>query len=85
MREAITYGRRHGAKAREVISGPDVPIAKQLDSFKEFQGAVEHKDFEYVELWTSDSGLTKRRKLNKPHTAPAAPKVAPKSQHVTKP
>lgn len=56
MRQAILLGRKHGGKVLEVIHGPDVPIAKQLDTYNKFKGTHQagklvNDRFEYVELW----------------------------------
>jgi len=70
MRNAIILGRRHGGKALEVVSGPEHPIEKQLDTFKEFLRKPTNDRFEHVELWTSDGGRRKHRKLSKPVPQP---------------
>lgn len=70
MRTAITLARKHGEKKLAVISGPDVPVVKQIDSFKEkFCFKPEHKEYEYAELWLSDSGRSKKVKLITPQAA----------------
>ena len=66
MRTAIILGRKHGAKALEMISGPSIQITEQLKSFKAFLIDKEHESFETVELWTSDGGRMKQRRLLKP-------------------
>lgn len=63
MRTAIIIGRKHGQKALQVVSGPEVPILEQKELFKGFQRVHAHDDFEYVELWISDAGRVKERKL----------------------
>src|SRR4051812_10996771 len=70
MRTAIILGRRHDGDLMELVSGIEAPIHEQLATFKtEYCRADVHKDFEYVELWTSDEGLTKKRKLISPKRA----------------
>jgi hypothetical protein len=72
MRTAIILGRKHGGKKLELVSGPDVPIVKQLETFKDHARAGDvNKDFEYLELWTSDGGRTKKRSFDSEATAKA--------------
>lgn len=63
MRTAIIIGRKHGQKTLEVVSGPEVPILEQKELFKDFQRVHAHDDYEYVELWISDAGKVKDKKL----------------------
>jgi hypothetical protein len=65
MRTALILGRRHGGKHFEVVSGPENPVSAQLALFKEFQRTSAHQDLEHVQLWTSDTGITKQRRLSK--------------------
>jgi hypothetical protein len=78
MRQATIFGRKHGAKARELVSGPDVPIVDQLAKFKEFKRQQSNATFELVELWFSDNTPRLDRKLTKPQPAQAANQPAPK-------
>jgi hypothetical protein len=63
MRTAIIIGRKHGQKALEVVSGPEVPIVEQKELFKDFQRIHANDDYEHVELWISDAGKVKDRTL----------------------
>jgi hypothetical protein len=75
MRTAIIIGRKHGQKSLVLVSGPEVPIVEQKELFKDFQRDSVHDDFEYVELWTSDAGCVKDRKLISPKVAAAKAKA----------
>ena len=70
MRTAITFARKHGSKKLDVLSGPDVAVVKQIESFKEkFCSNPGHETYEYAELWLSDSGRSKKVKLITPQAA----------------
>ena len=70
MRTAIILGRRHGGKTMELVHGTEKPIHEQKETFKsEFCRSDIHEELEYVELWLSDEGQTKKRKLITPKKA----------------
>lgn len=84
MRTAITVGWRHGQKSGpDIVSGPTVPIQRQLADFKRMRGSRTHPVFAKVDVWTSSGGITKSSKFDHPSkkpeiTAPAAtPPAAP--------
>jgi hypothetical protein len=85
MRTAIILGRKHGGKTMELVHGTEKPIHEQLPTFKaEFCRSEIHEEFEYVELWTSDEGMTKRRKLISPKRAKEIAEAQAKAEAAAK-
>jgi len=76
MRYAITTGIRHGHQAPIVITGPEVPLNVQRETFLKMRGQTEHPDFHKVELWTSDAGITRKARFSKPLTAAEKKEIA---------
>ena len=62
MRTAIILGRQHGKKAFETVSGLEVPVAKQIEKFKDLAAEKTNEKYEHIELWFSDSGRSKTLK-----------------------
>lgn len=60
MRLGITIGRKKGESHFVVITGPKVPLGKQLQDYKEMRGAKKFDDFEEIEVWTSTRGRIRR-------------------------
>lgn len=82
MRTALIVGRKHGSKKLEVVELPSTvgaEVHKTIASFKEQTASGESKQWELLELWTSDGGVTKRRKLIKPKPKPS-PEDKPKPE-----
>ena len=79
MRTAITLGRRHGAKELEIIHLPSVSVADQMAKLKAARGSKTHSDFEHVEVWESDAGLTRKQRFSKPESEPEPVKKGKKN------
>lgn len=80
MRTAITVGWRHGQKSGpDIVSGPTVPIQRQLAEFKRLRGSRSHPTYAKVDVWTSSGGITKSSKFDHPDKKPeiAAPPATP--------
>ncbi len=69
-RTAITLIRKHGATSFELVAGPEVGIQQQLTAFTaDFCHSPHHADVAEVQLWESDGGVRRHRRL----TLPPAP------------
>jgi hypothetical protein len=70
MKCAFTFGRKHGGKSLELVTGADVPVHQQLAEFKEFQRVRSHEKFEEVFLFIASPA--KSHRLDTPEKAAAA-------------
>lgn len=69
-RTAITLIRKHGATSFELVAGPEVGIQQQLTAYTaDFCHSPHHADVAEVQLWESDGGVRRHRRL----TLPPAP------------
>jgi hypothetical protein len=81
MRTLIILARKHGGKKLEMVGGPEVPVHQQSADFKkDFCRSDVNEVYEYAELWSSDAGRLKYRKLQSGKTAAA--KVAARANAV---
>lgn len=83
MRAAITLHRLHGEENFKVVTGPEVPIAEQLDAAKAIiRAGRENAGIAEIQVWSSSEGLRKRLKFRSPGETSRAdgakPKPAPK-------
>ena len=58
MRTAVTLARRHEATSWELLAGPDVPLLKQQDAFKQVRMSPVHAD--YAEVSFREDGAQAR-------------------------
>lgn len=80
MRTVIILARKHGAKQMELLSGPEVPAHEQKAKYKEFCRLDVHPELATVQLWDSNEGFTKERKLLSPKEADAKAKAQAKAR-----
>jgi hypothetical protein len=79
MRELVILGRRHGAKEKEIVSGPETPFYVQKELFRnEFLMSRNHPDYELAELaWLDVERSARLAKGDKPAPAPVAQPETP--------
>jgi hypothetical protein len=100
MRTGITLARKHGSKNFEIVAGTDIPIHQQIADAKKLSTPERvHPKFAELQIWTSDSGITKHLKFKQasvlpskgeePHNATPAisesPKESPKPNSPNQP
>ena len=73
MRTAATFGFPRDGGPAETLAAPSVSLEDQKAIFKSYRGAGTDARFARVELWTSDSGQSKRVHLDAPVSEVTAP------------
>lgn len=74
MRVALTIGYEHNSAKPQFLFGPETPLSAQIDFIKSLKLET-HPQFQRVELWESDGGVTKYRKFAKPEPEQKAKKA----------
>ena len=75
-RFAITTGRKHGETVPRVLIGPEVSLDQQKATMRILACRRAHPELAEVQLWESDSGVTRTIRLRKPAEEKPGPEKA---------
>lgn len=82
MRVSLTIGFPHGGGPGRLIAAPGPDIAGQKAEFKKIRAAGHHPEFERIEVWMSDAGISRKCGLSK--KPPKSPEAKPPETKDTK-